>query len=71
MDMKRTLFRQVSAAVLIYATLVGSLSAQNIIVCGGGVYCEQLRLECLAKGNAPALCERQWRLCVLDACPQR
>ncbi|TFZ43596.1 hypothetical protein E5C33_17665 [Stenotrophomonas maltophilia] len=69
--MNTTLLHKLSAAVLIYATLVSSASAANIIVCRGGVYCEQIRLQCIAEGNSAALCEQQWRACVLDACPQR
>jgi len=71
MDMKATLLRKLSAAVLIYATLAGSASAQNLIVCGGGRYCEEVRQECLAAGGSAVMCQLQWRNCVLDACPQR
>ncbi|WNG19385.1 hypothetical protein [Cystobacter fuscus] len=42
----------------------------DLIVCSGGVYCEDVRLECIASGNSQTLCDRQWRFCVLDACPQ-
>ncbi len=42
----------------------------DLIVCSGGVYCEDVRLECLASGHSQTLCDRQWRGCVLDACPQ-
>ncbi|WP_343126029.1 hypothetical protein [Stenotrophomonas sp. SPM] len=71
MDMKATLLNKLSAAVLIYATLAGSASAQNLIICAGGRYCAELRQECLASGQLPAYCEALWRDCVLDACPQR
>jgi len=72
MAMKSTLICKISAAVLMYATLVGAVSAQNtIIICGGGVYCTQVRQECLAAGGKEWFCEAQWRRCVIDACPQR
>jgi len=71
MEMNTTLLHKVSAAVLIYATLASTAFAANIIVCRGGVYCEQIRLQCIAEGNSAAMCEHQWRQCVLDACPQR
>ncbi|AWH27399.1 hypothetical protein [Stenotrophomonas sp. YAU14D1_LEIMI4_1] len=69
--MKATLLHKLSAAVLIYATLAGSAFAQNLIICGGGVYCEEVRQECLAAGGSATLCQLKWRACVLDACPQR
>ncbi|WP_286074143.1 hypothetical protein [Stenotrophomonas sp. 59] len=69
--MKNTLLRQASAAVLIYATLVGSVFAQNLGVCPGGVYCEELRQECLAAGKSKVLCDLQYRHCVQDACGAR
>lgn len=41
--MKATLLNKLSAAVLIYATLAGSATAQNLIICAGGRYCAELR----------------------------
>ncbi|MFY0574423.1 hypothetical protein F0U62_14250 [Cystobacter fuscus] len=49
----------------------GSTAAMDdLIVCSGGVYCEDVRLECIASGQSQTICNRQWRGCVLDACPQ-
>ncbi|WP_099486175.1 hypothetical protein [Stenotrophomonas maltophilia] len=69
--MKDTLLRQASAAVLIYATLVGAVFAQGLGVYGGGLYCEAFRQQCLASGKSPVICESQYRRCVQDACGTR
>jgi hypothetical protein len=68
--MKMTLAQKVSAVLL--ACLASAASASpGLIICAGGRYCEDVRIECLADGGSAAMCERLWRLCVLDACPQR
>ncbi|WNG36985.1 hypothetical protein F0U60_27070 [Archangium minus] len=41
-----------------------------LIVCSGGRYCADERDICLASGNHQDYCDRNWRSCVLDACPQ-
>ncbi|WP_375770164.1 hypothetical protein NR798_04540 [Archangium gephyra] len=41
-----------------------------IIVCSGGIYCEDERQVCLASGQSPDMCQLNWRSCVFDACPQ-
>ncbi|MGF6417868.1 hypothetical protein ABH900_001339 [Stenotrophomonas sp. AN71] len=69
--MKSTLLRQASAAALIYATLVGAVFAQGLGVCGGGIYCEGVRQQCLANGTSAVICQSQYRLCVQDACGTR
>lgn len=52
-------------------TVAGPTAAMDdLIVCSGGRYCEDERLDCLASGQYPDLCEMRWRGCVLDACPQ-
>ncbi|WP_353086765.1 hypothetical protein [Stenotrophomonas sp.] len=69
--MKITLAQKLAAVFLGTIALAGSASA-GLIVCQGGRYCEQLRLECIASGqHLPAYCEALWRDCVRDACPQR
>ncbi len=70
-EMKSTLLHKLSAAALIYATLVGAVFAQTGGVCGGGLYCEELRQECLAAGKSKVLCDLQYRHCVQDACGAR
>ncbi|MBO1742099.1 hypothetical protein, partial [Stenotrophomonas maltophilia] len=45
--------------------------AQTGGVCGGGLYCEELRQECLAAGKSKVLCDLQYRHCVQDACGAR
>lgn len=42
----------------------------QIIVCGGGVYCEDVRQDCLDAGHPQSYCDAIWRGCVFDACPQ-
>ena len=69
--MKSTLLHKLSAAALIYATLVGAVFAQTGGVCGGGLYCEELRQQCLAAGNSKVMCDLQYRHCVQDACGAR
>ncbi|PTL76519.1 hypothetical protein [Vitiosangium sp. GDMCC 1.1324] len=51
-------------------SFVATAATDDLIVCAGGVYCEDIRLECLASGSSEDVCHRQWRGCVLDACPQ-
>ncbi|EPX62188.1 hypothetical protein D187_010092 [Cystobacter fuscus DSM 2262] len=53
-----------------FAATAATAAMDDLIVCSGGVYCEDVRLECLASGQSQTLCNRQWRGCVLDACPQ-
>ena len=54
--MKMTLAQKLAAVFLGTIALSGSASA-GLIVCQGGRYCEQLRLECIASGqHLPAYC---------------
>lgn len=63
-----------TAALAAFAFAFGAVAAPGsgpILVCGGGVYCDaEVRQPCLDSGKSAALCERLWRSCVLDACPQ-
>jgi len=68
--MKMTFAQKLSAVLLGTLAVAGSASA-GLIICKGGRYCEQLRIECINAGELPAACEVMWRNCVLDACPQR
>jgi len=69
-DMKMTLAQKFSA-VFLASLALGASASPSLIICGGGRYCEGVRAECLAEGRSAAMCERLWRDCVLDACPQR
>lgn len=53
-----------------FASGAAAAISDPIIVCSGGVYCEDVRQECLAAGHPQNLCDAQWRGCVFDACPQ-
>ncbi|SDY24862.1 hypothetical protein SAMN04487939_101459 [Lysobacter sp. yr284] len=59
-------------AAFAFAFAFGATAAsRDIIVCGGGVYCDaEVRQPCLDSGRSAAFCDRLWRGCVLDACPQ-
>lgn len=70
LDMKMTFAQKLAGVFLGTLAVAGSASA-GLIVCKGGRYCDTLRIECVNSGELPAACEQMWRLCVLDACPQR
>lgn len=59
-------------AAFAFALAFGATAApRDILVCGGGVYCDaDVRQPCLDSGKSAAFCDRLWRSCVLDACPQ-
>lgn len=69
--MKIKLFAAALAVASFGFAFGATAASYDIIVCSGGVYCDQeVRQPCLDGGGSPSMCDVMWRSCVLDACPQ-